>query len=266
MMRVLHRFLDDRPPAPGRRTRLGAGLLRRSAVKRSALLGRGPAGRRRRCLRERQRSSPRPTGETLPVCHDCTSLTVARRTRRPGAARARPSSPGPGQRHRPKHPAAERAGVPRLRANNQCPSAQSPAPTATACSAPSRRSGRGAAAPSARPRRAAACRPPPSPGCSVVAEAVLYATGGRRLAVEHGQPLTEQAATLVQQLVDDVDQGAEARPATSAASPSPAGRTRSRRPSRPPTHLPARHLVLAARLVADRLNPGGWIVTAGDYE
>jgi hypothetical protein len=40
----------------------------------------------------------------------------------------------------------------------------------------------------------------------VLAEAVLYASGGRRLTVEHGQPLTEQAAALVRQLVDDVDQ------------------------------------------------------------
>ncbi len=44
---------------------------------------------------------------------------------------------------------------------------------------------------------------------ALVAEAVLYASGGRRrLIVEHGQPLTEQAAALVQQFVDDVDQAA----------------------------------------------------------
>ena len=43
---------------------------------------------------------------------------------------------------------------------------------------------------------------------AVVAEALLYASGGRRLTVEHGQPLTQQAAALVQQLDDDVDQAA----------------------------------------------------------
>ncbi len=32
---------------------------------------------------------------------------------------------------------------------------------------------------------------------AVVAEAVLYASGGRRVTIEHGQPLTEQAAALV---------------------------------------------------------------------
>ncbi len=37
---------------------------------------------------------------------------------------------------------------------------------------------------------------------AVVAEALLYATGGRRLTVEHGQPLTRPAAAFVQQLVD----------------------------------------------------------------
>ena len=43
---------------------------------------------------------------------------------------------------------------------------------------------------------------------AVVAEALLYASGGRRLTVEHGQPLTQQAAALVQRLVDDVDKAA----------------------------------------------------------
>ena len=45
---------------------------------------------------------------------------------------------------------------------------------------------------------------------AVVAEALLYASGGRRLTVEHGQPLTDQAGALVQRLVDDVDQAAAA--------------------------------------------------------
>ena len=43
-----------------------------------------------------------------------------------------------------------------------------------------------------------------------VAEALLYATGGRRFTVEHGQPLTKAAAALVHQLVDDVDVAAAA--------------------------------------------------------
>jgi hypothetical protein len=30
--------------------------------------------------------------------------------------------------------------------------------------------------------------------------------------------------------------------------------------------VPARDLVLAGRLAADRLNPGTWIITADDYD
>lgn len=41
---------------------------------------------------------------------------------------------------------------------------------------------------------------------AVLAEAHLYACGGRRLTVEHGQPRTGRAAALEQQLDDDVDQ------------------------------------------------------------
>ena len=61
---------------------------------------------------------------------------------------------------------------------------------------------------------------------AVVADALLYASGGRRLTVGHGQPLTDQAGALVQQLVDDVGQAA-AGAATSAAGPSPAAGRRS---------------------------------------
>jgi hypothetical protein len=80
---------------------------------------------------------------------------------------------------------------------------------------------------------------------AVVAEAVLYAAGGRRLTVEHGQPLNEQAAVLVRQLVDDVDQAVAAvgylgggswsgrpgspRTGLTQASPSPAVRSAPRR-------------------------------------
>ena len=98
---------------------------------------------------------------------------------------------------------------------------------------------------------------------AVVAEALLYASGGRRLTVEHGQPLTQQAAALVQQLVDDVDQAA------AAAGYLGGGTVTSRGTSItwtfPSTDVPARQLVLAARLAADRLNPGSWVITADEH-
>ncbi len=99
---------------------------------------------------------------------------------------------------------------------------------------------------------------------AVLADAALYASGGRRLTVEHGQPLTDQAAALVQQLVDDIDQAAEA--AGHLGGGTVTTRATSITWTFPSTHVPARHLVLTARLVADRLNPGGWIVTADDHE
>ncbi len=91
-----------------------------------------------------------------------------------------------------------------------------------------------------------------------------YASGARRLTVEHGQPLTEQAAALVQQLVDDVDQAA-------AAAGYLGGGTVTDRPTSitwtfPSTDVPARQLVMAARLAVDRLNPGGWIITADVHD
>ncbi len=98
---------------------------------------------------------------------------------------------------------------------------------------------------------------------AVVAEAVLYASGGRRLTVEHGQPLTEQAAALVQQLVVDVDQAVEAAGYLGGASVT--DRPTSITWTFPSTDVPARQLVLAARVAADRLSPGGWIVTADDF-
>jgi hypothetical protein len=98
---------------------------------------------------------------------------------------------------------------------------------------------------------------------AAVAEAVLYASGGRRLTVEHGQPLTGQAAALVQQLVDDVDQAVAA--AGYLGGGTVTGRVTSITWTFPSTHVPARRLVVAARLVADRLNPGEWIITADDH-
>ena len=98
---------------------------------------------------------------------------------------------------------------------------------------------------------------------AVLAEAHLYASGGRRLTVEHGQPLTDQAAALVQELVDDVDQAA------AHAGYLCGGTVTSRGASItwtfPSTDVPARQLVLAARLAADRLNPGNWVITADEH-
>ena len=80
---------------------------------------------------------------------------------------------------------------------------------------------------------------------AVVAEALLYASGGRRLTVEHGQPLTDQAGALVQRLVDDVDQ------AVAGAGHLGGGTVTSRGASItwtfPSTDVPARQLVLTAR-------------------
>ena len=95
---------------------------------------------------------------------------------------------------------------------------------------------------------------------AVVAEALLYASGGRRLTVEHGEPLTPQAAALVWKPVDDVDQAVE------AAGYLGGGTVTSRGTSItwtfPSTDVPARQLVLAARLAADRLDPGSWVISA----
>jgi hypothetical protein len=98
---------------------------------------------------------------------------------------------------------------------------------------------------------------------AVLAEAVLYASGGRRLTVEHGQPLTDQAAALVQQLVDDVDQAA-AR-AGYLAGGTVTSRATSITWTFPSSDVSARRLVLAARLAADRLNPSSWVISADDY-
>lgn len=99
---------------------------------------------------------------------------------------------------------------------------------------------------------------------AVVAEAVLYASGGRRLTVEHGQPLTEQAAALVQQVVNYVD--AAASTAGYVGGGTVTARATSITWTFPSSEVPARQLVLAAQRAADFRNPGGWIVTADDHE
>ncbi len=99
---------------------------------------------------------------------------------------------------------------------------------------------------------------------AVVAEAVLYAAGGRRLTVEHGQPLTEQAAALVRQLVDDVDQAVAA--AGYLGGGTVTGRPTSITWALSSTDGPARELVWAGRRAADALNPGEWIITCDDHE
>ena len=98
---------------------------------------------------------------------------------------------------------------------------------------------------------------------AVVAEALLYASGGRRLTVEHGFPLTERAGALVQQLVDDVDQAAAN--AGYLGGGSATARQTSITWTFTSRDVPARQLVMATRLAVDRLNPGGWIVNADDY-
>ena len=98
---------------------------------------------------------------------------------------------------------------------------------------------------------------------AVVAEALLYASGGRRLTVEHGRPLTRQAAALVQQLVDDVDQAAEN--AGYLGDGTVTARATSVTWTFPSTNVLARQLVLATRQAADRLNPGSWVITADDW-
>ncbi len=99
---------------------------------------------------------------------------------------------------------------------------------------------------------------------AALADAALYASGARRLTVDHGQPLTDAAEMLLQRLVDDVD-------AAAAAAGYLGGGLLTRRATSitwtfPATDVPARQLVLAARTAADWLNPGDWIITADEHE
>ena len=98
---------------------------------------------------------------------------------------------------------------------------------------------------------------------AVVAEALLYASGGRRLTVEHGQPLTNEAAALVRQLADEVEKAAAA--AGYVGGGTVTDRQTSITWTFPSSDVPARQLVLAARLAADRLNPRSWVITADEH-
>jgi len=93
---------------------------------------------------------------------------------------------------------------------------------------------------------------------------VLYAAGGRRLTAKHGQPVTEHAAALVRQLVDDVDQAVAA--AGYLGGGTVTGRPTSITWTLSSTDGSARQLVSAGRLAADRFNPGEWIITYDDHE
>lgn len=98
---------------------------------------------------------------------------------------------------------------------------------------------------------------------AVLFDAQLYAAGCRRLTVEHGEPLTEQAIALLVQLIADVDHAALRTDASSC--------TRLIRPTSVTwtftgsDQVPAQSVVLAARRAADSRNPGGWVITADDY-
>lgn len=98
---------------------------------------------------------------------------------------------------------------------------------------------------------------------AVLADAALYAAGQRRLTVEHGEPLSAAAGELLRSLVDQVahvvDDAGDLCEGTLTV------RSTSLTWTFPSTDVPARDLVLAARTVADRLNPGGWVITADDH-
>lgn len=98
---------------------------------------------------------------------------------------------------------------------------------------------------------------------AVLTDAALYASGRRRLTVEHGEPLTADADELVHRLVEQVDAAVDA--AGYIGGGLLIGRLTSLTWTFPSTDVPARNLVDAARAVADRLNPGGWVITADDH-
>ena len=96
------------------------------------------------------------------------------------------------------------------------------------------------------------------------ADAALHASGARRLTVQHGGPLTDQASEVLLRLV---------RPGRARRAGRFGGQRRAGAgapglddvDSPPPQGL-ARPLVLTARrAVSDLLEPGGWIVTPGDH-
>jgi hypothetical protein len=98
---------------------------------------------------------------------------------------------------------------------------------------------------------------------AVLTDAALYASGRRRLTVAHGEPLTTDAAELVHHLVEQVNAAVDA--AGHLGGMCLIGRSTSLTWTFPSTDVPACNLVVAARSVADRLNPGGWVITADDH-
>lgn len=98
---------------------------------------------------------------------------------------------------------------------------------------------------------------------AVLADAALYAAGKRRLTVEHGEPLSAAAGELLRRLVDQVVHVVD--DAGYVCGGTLTVRSASLTWTFPSTDVPARDLVLAARAVADRLNPGGWVITADDH-
>lgn len=98
---------------------------------------------------------------------------------------------------------------------------------------------------------------------AVLADAALYASGHRRFTVEHGEPLTANAAELLHGLVEQVSAAVDA--AGYVGGGQLAGRTTSLSWTLPSTDVLARDLVLAARTAADRLNPSSWVITSDDH-
>lgn len=98
---------------------------------------------------------------------------------------------------------------------------------------------------------------------AVLADAALYAAGKRRLTVDHGEPLSGAAGELLQRLVEQVaqlvDDGGDRCEATLTV------RAASLTWTFQSPDAPARDLVLAARTVVERLDPGGWVITADDH-
>lgn len=98
---------------------------------------------------------------------------------------------------------------------------------------------------------------------AVLAEAAVYAAGKRRLTVDHGEPLNDAGAELLSRLVHEVAQVVEdAGPHCTA---NMTGRPASLTWTFQAPDGQTRDLVLAARTVIDRLDPGGWVVTADDH-
>lgn len=99
---------------------------------------------------------------------------------------------------------------------------------------------------------------------AVLTDAALYAAGHRRLTVEHGEPTSPptppSSCTASSSKVNAVVDAAGHVGGTLLL-----GRLTSLTWTFPSTDVPARNLVIAARAVADRLNPGGWVITADEH-